>query len=354
MSTYIYQLQNDQQWCGFYPLNFDPMLFKSFPAGLFELLERDKAKPFLTETQVNDIKTAFDAFPELEAKRKRLIEELQKSTLAPGTGAVYQQGSLIFVPSHKPVYDLAKAYKLLAPVLDKQISNALALFETLTELNLLAAPFEGLFTSQFGKTHSYQNSVLPSTYHMGTYADAYESHTLFIAEHARILKSLKLIQKKYVAGELTVEEKHIENSVVAKKSWAIFMTRNNKSGFRNKAQQIGDISSAVLYDSSKAAYKAATNVLTPESFDIVEVDIQLKKRTHLNENYQSVELAEALTIIEKNKLQALLDEYSIDELKHKLELLERENQANNPTLAQGEKEVVLKRPGLLISKKNKI
>lgn len=133
----------------------------------------------------------------------------------------------------------------------------------------------------------------------------------------KTLKKLKEVKKMLASDNLEIIERDIKNAYINKTAWAIFTGEGNGAGFKAKNGELGEISTARLFDSDKGCEKTA-KAMGLTKYEIVEVEVTLKKRTNLH-TYQASILDSAFAILEKERLEQFFAEMDHSKIEEKLQ-----------------------------------
>lgn len=133
----------------------------------------------------------------------------------------------------------------------------------------------------------------------------------------KTLKEIKEVKKMLGSEQLEIIERDIKNAYINKTAWAIFTGDEKHSGFKAKNGELGEISTARLFDSDKGCEKTA-KAMGLSNYEVVEVEVTLRRRTDLK-TYHASKLDSAFAILEKERLEQFFAEMDHEKIEEKLQ-----------------------------------
>jgi len=309
MSKFIYQYGDAQQWVGANHLFVDTASFINF---LKSALTQNNAHEAATPEEIVQLTECLKKSETIAKEIKALVKKTKGVAsvgLASESDYYHTSPLYICVPKKRSSTKIESSYMSSSGSLSSDIELYQPIFQKFTALYSL---FLG------ARAISYK--ILK---HSNPHFKGSQSHEPFMKNIAQASDHFKFLLSEIEKNNITCVERSTENGFIQKKSWAIFATLNDYSGYKSKAGSLGEISSAQLFDSDLGAKRAANLMFT--QYEIVEVEIALKARTYLNPNYQSDTLTSALAILEKQKIEQFFNEVSLDKITQKIDEMKSAN-----------------------------
>lgn len=313
--TYIIKVKDQQRWLanggvyldhsGFEVLQSIYKILAVLPqkyAAIWDSLNVDSAGQTI---YLQNMKESTARIEKLKEKLKEL-SRLSCENRAPDN----ELATLIMHPSHTTTTQLKEAYQGIDTQAAAPWACAIEFIETIKVIEKEFKVFRPLLDVL--KEHpAFSDIYWPSVdrfFELSSY-------------HQKSLKKLQKLSTDFRAGTYETIQQTTQKSLIQKTSWAIFYQdyHDKKGGYIDKSGAVGEISSARLFDSDKGALQTANSLrLDKNRFDVVEVEIAFKRRTHLVPDCQSNTLAEVESILEKQLLEALFKGLSLDKIENKL------------------------------------
>lgn len=316
MEQFYLQYKDEQKWASNNGVYLQKEMFLQFEDKFGKLLEKIAPSPDKYAAQIEELKKDLEKNQSLGVE----VDNLLPSVVDKNDIARYHKKEYITLnyPISKGATRLALAYKSTMPFLEGfSATNLLTILDLMEQQIALYIKNKALFIQNYGDQEWRRTSYQGNNY----------SYALGNWERYSYLNNIKEIKKfeKDLSKNLFIEIRATtENSLMDKKAWAIFCQfeyQGEKSvGYKAKNGELGDISTARLFDSDKGAKRTASAMgLSESDYDIIELQVTYKKRCRLTAGFNSQELDEAEAILEKQRIEAFFNDISVDKIEEKLE-----------------------------------
>ncbi len=301
MSEFAFQLDNEQKWIGVEDHYFYTDLSKNFNDVVDKVLAKGGDLPVDVKEHLarskEDIEKSMKEFLNFKhyvnfigSRGPYTNEQFQTLTTKAATRL-----NISFISSTSNLQEIINKQKEAVAILSV-IKTIVSIHMPLFQVKLSKSEMQG-YNSNFYELSRIANSQW----------------------QAATLKALDKLEKKLEKGEIKAVERNTENRFIRKTAWAIFQKQSDEiSGFKGKNGELGDISIARLFDSDKGANKTA-RAMSLTSYDIVEVDVSLKKRMNINPDFADKNLDAALVILEREKIEQFFKEIPLQDIENRLE-----------------------------------